>query len=157
MQLVESLVATIVREDGDALVMHVGEKPAVMTGRGPVQLSSGPLTLAAMADLLRELLPPEAQQPLDEFGAVESDLPPTTAGGAERYTVVAARGGDDIWIELRRQRVLPFDLPADASAPAPAVASSAPPVAVRPRLPRDEDRRTPRSRPPPSCRWPAAS
>src|SRR4051794_21838996 len=119
--------------------MHVGEKPAVMTGRGPVQLSSGPLTLAAMAELLRELLPPEAQQPLDEFGAVESDLPPTSAGGAERYTVVAARGGDDIWIELRRQRVLPFDLPADASAAAPADASSAP-VPVRSRIQRDEDR-----------------
>ena len=139
MQLVESLVAAIVREDGDALVMHVGEKPAVMTGRGPVQLSSGPLTLAAMADLLRELLPPEAQQPLDEFGAVESDLPPTGAGGAERYTVVAARGGDDIWIELRRQRVLPFDLPAQSSAHGSVDAPSAP-APMPSRASRSEDR-----------------
>lgn len=129
MQLVESLVAAVVREDGDALVMHVGEKPTVMTGRGPVVLSAGPLTLAAMTDLLRELLPPDAQQALDEFGAVEADLPHTTAGGAERFTVVAARGGDDIWIELRRQRVLPFDLPApDGSAVAQqGPARSAPP------------------------------
>jgi twitching motility protein PilT len=119
-QLVESLIAAVVREDGDALVMHVGEKPTVMTGRGPVVLSAGPLTLAAMADLLRKLLPADAQQSLDEFGAVEADLPPTTAGGAERFTVVAARGGNDIWIEVRRQRVLPFDLPGpEASAPAP--------------------------------------
>jgi len=126
-QLVESLVAAIVREDGDALVMHVGEKPTVMTGGGPVLMPSGTLTLAAMADLLRELLPPEAQQALDEFGAVEADLPATQAGGAEHFTVVAARGGDDIWIELRRQRVLPFDLPPPAARPdaaAPQVASS---------------------------------
>jgi twitching motility protein PilT len=109
-ELVESLVAAVVREDGDALVMHVGEKPTVMTGRGPVVLSTAALSLAAMADLLRRLLPPDAQQSLDEFGAVEADLPPTEEGGAERFTVVAARGGDDIWIELRRQRVLPFDL-----------------------------------------------
>ena len=125
MQLVESLVAAVVREDGDALVMHVGEKPTVMTGRGPVLLPSGPLTLAAMADLLRELLPPEAQQALDEFGAVEADLPHTAAGGAERFTVVAARGGDDIWIELRRQRVLPFDLPAPDQGATVSPASSA--------------------------------
>lgn len=129
MQLVDSLVTAIVREDGDALVMHVGEKPTVVTGRGPLLLPSGPLTLAAMADLLRDLLPPEAQQALDEFGAVEADLPSTPAAGAERFTVVAARGGDDIWIEIRRQRVLPFDLPipqASATSDAAAAPASAP-------------------------------
>lgn len=131
MQLVDSLVTAIVREDGDALVMHVGEKPTVVTGRGPLLLPSGPLTLAAMADLLRDLLPPEAQQALDEFGAVEADLPSTPAAGAERFTVVAARGGDDIWIEIRRQRVLPFDLPipqASATSDAAAAPASAPRV-----------------------------
>jgi twitching motility protein PilT len=92
--VVDSLVRAMVDADGDALVMHVGEK----------------LTLSAMTELLRGLLPVDAQQALDEFGAVEADLPATPAGGAERFTIIAARGGDDIWIELRRQRVLPFDL-----------------------------------------------
>jgi twitching motility protein PilT len=118
-QVVESLVSSIVSADGDALVMHVGEKPMVMTASGPVQLPSAPLTLEAMADMLRELLPLEAQHSLEEIGAVESDLPSTTAGGAERFTVVAARGGDDIWIEIRRQRVLPFDLPVAGAAGSP--------------------------------------
>jgi twitching motility protein PilT len=118
-QVVESLVSSVVSADGDALVMHVGEKPTVMTASGPVQLPSAPLTLEAMADMLRELLPLEAQHSLEEIGAVESDLPSTTAGGAERFTVVAARGGDDIWIEIRRQRVLPFDLPVAGAAGSP--------------------------------------
>jgi twitching motility protein PilT len=130
-RLVESLVAAVVREDGDALVMHVGERPAVITSGGPIVLPAGPLTLAAMADLLAELLPADAQRSLQEYGAVEADLPPTDAGGAERFTVVAARGGDDIWIELRRQRVLPFDLPAPQAAAVP----SPRPVAPSPTAP----------------------
>ncbi len=118
MQVVESLIAAIVGADGDGLVMHVGEKPTVMTAGGAVILPSATLTLGAMDDLLNDLLPAEARHALDEFGAVEADLPPTSAGGAERFTVIAARGGDDIWIELRRQRVLPFDIDPDAEAPA---------------------------------------
>jgi len=113
-QVVESLIAAIVGADGDGLVMHVGEKPTVMTAGGPVVLPSATLTLDAMDDLLQDLLPPEARHALDEFGAVEADLLPTAAGGAERFTVIAARGGDDIWIELRRQRTLPFDVDPDA-------------------------------------------
>ncbi len=111
MDVVDSLVAAMVGADGDALVMHVGEKPTVITAGGAVVLPGATLTLQAMADLLRGLLPADAQQALDEFGAVEADLPSTPSGGAEHFTVIAARGGDDIWIEVRRQRVLPFDLP----------------------------------------------
>jgi twitching motility protein PilT len=111
-QVVESLVAALLRADGDALVMHVGEQPSVLTAAGPTVLTSGEMTLTSMADLLREILPIDAQHALEEFGAVEADLPPTEAGANERLTVVAARGGDDIWIEIRRQRLLPFDLAA---------------------------------------------
>jgi twitching motility protein PilT len=113
-QVVESLIAAIVGADGDGLVMHVGEKPTVMTAAGAVVLPAATLTLGAMDDLLNDLLPAEARHALDEFGAVEADLPPTSVGGAERFTVIAARGGDDIWIELRRQRVLPFDVDPDS-------------------------------------------
>ncbi len=42
---------------------------------------------------------------LDEFGAVQHEIvsPPGFAG--ERFTVVAARGGDDMWVEVRRRKV----------------------------------------------------
>jgi len=103
-QIVDSLVASILQADGDALVMHVGESPTIMTRDGSSTLVSGALSLTAMADLLRDLLPLDAQHALEEMGAVEAELPPTSAARGERFTVVAARGGDDIWIEIRRLR-----------------------------------------------------
>lgn len=111
MALVQSLLTAIVRADGDALVMHVGERPYVVATAGPIELSALGLNLEAMSGMLGQLLPPEQLAVLDEFGAVEHDLAADRALGANRFAVVAARGGDDIWIEIRRHRLTP---PADA-------------------------------------------
>jgi len=102
--LVDSLLAAIVREDGESLVLHVGERPIVVAAGGPVEVASATLTLQAMDALLTELLHPESLQALAEYGAVETELPPSAIASGEPFTVVAARGGDDIWIELRRRR-----------------------------------------------------
>ncbi len=106
--LVASLRAAIVRADGDALVMHVGERPYVVTLSGIVELSTRPLSLAAMRRLLGQLLPRVQQQVLDATGAVEHELDAPVDDG-ERYRLVAARGGDDIWTEIRRYRRDPDD------------------------------------------------
>ena len=63
--------------------------------------------------LLAQVLSPDALRSLREMGAVEHELVGSPAAGADRFTVVAARGGDDIWIEVRRHRRL--------RAPAPVV------------------------------------
>ena len=111
MKLLDSLLDAIVRLEGDALVMHVGEKPYVVTAsssmnayRGPlawgqVELSSRVLTFAAVMGMVTQLLPPEEQHALEEFGAVEHEIAPP-AGISDRFTVVAARGGEDIWLEV---------------------------------------------------------
>jgi twitching motility protein PilT len=114
MALIESLLTAIVRADGDALVMHVGEKPYVVASAGPIELSSQGLNLQAMAGMVAQLLPAELQRALTEFGAVEHELPSTSASPGDRFTVVVARGGDDVWIEIRRHR-----RSRDASAEAP--------------------------------------
>lgn len=101
--LVASLLAAIVRADGDALVMHVGERPYVVALSGVVDLSTRPLTLDSLRRLLAQLLPASALRTLDEVGAVEYELESTEDNG-ERYRLVAARGGDDIWTEIRRYR-----------------------------------------------------
>ena len=111
MHLVDSLLAAIVREDGESLVLHVGERPVVVSSRGPSEIASSPMTLESMDALLADLLRVEARQALSEFGAVEADVAPSALVPDERFTVVAARGGDDIWIEIRRRR------PADGAAP----------------------------------------
>ncbi len=104
MHLVDSLLATIVREDGESLVLHVGERPVVVSSRGPSEIASSTMTLESMDALLADLLKSEARQALAEFGAVEADVAPSSLVPDERFTVVAARGGDDIWIEIRRRR-----------------------------------------------------
>src|SRR5882724_10866187 len=101
--LVDSLLATIVREDGESLVLHVGERPIVVAARGPMEVASAPMTLESMDGLLGDLLKADSQQALAEFGAVETELAASPLAPGEQFSVVAARGGDDIWIELRRK------------------------------------------------------
>ncbi|MGD9902676.1 MAG: type IV pilus twitching motility protein PilT [Vicinamibacterales bacterium] len=137
MPLVDSLLTAIVRSDGDALVLHVGEKPYVVAAAGPVELSRQGLGLGAMEGLLAQLLSAEALRGLREMGAVEHELASIPAAGADRFTVVAARGGDDIWIEVRRhRRVRP---PAPVAEPVAtveaAIAAAAEPPSVPAHLP----------------------
>ena len=115
--------------------MHVGEKPYVVTAsssmnayRGPlawgqVELSSRVLTFDAVSSMLGQILPADQQQALTEFGAIEHEIP-SPVGVADRFTVVAARGGEDVWVELRRR---PIEIP-QAQAPA----AEAPPTVAEP-------------------------
>lgn len=102
--LVASLLNAIVRIDGDALVLHAGERPYVVAPGGQSEIASRALTLEAMAGMLGELLPADVRRALDEMGAVQHDLPESDVAPRDRFTVVAAKGGDDIWIEIRRHR-----------------------------------------------------
>lgn len=104
MSLADSLLSAILRHDGDALVLHVGDRPYVSTADGPAELSGEELDLEAMQGMLEQLLPREALASVEDIGAVEHDLAPSAAMQGDRFSVVAARGGDDIWIELRRHR-----------------------------------------------------
>jgi twitching motility protein PilT len=148
-KLLDSLLDAIVRLEGDALVMHVGEKPYVVTAsssmnayRGPlawgqVELSSRVLTFDAVSSMLGQILPADQQLALTEFGAIEHEIP-SPAGIADRFTVVAARGGEDVWVEVRRR---PIEVPtlqvtaeelvaASVEAPTPAPASAPEPNAA---------------------------
>src|SRR5882672_1512831 len=105
MSLVPSLLQAIVRIDGDALVMHAGDKPYVVSPTGQVDLASRGLTLEAINGIVSQLLPIELQNALDEFGAVQHELAPMAEFPGEHFTIVAARGGDDVWAEIRRRRI----------------------------------------------------
>src|SRR5450759_2167131 len=136
MSLVPSLLQAIVRVDGDALVMHAGDKPYVVSPTGQTDLASRGLNLEAVNGIVGQLLPPELQHALDEFGAVQYELPPVAEFPGEHFTVVVARGGDDVWTESRRRRVPDDDrVPEEffgpsASAPTVSHATSEPPVSM---------------------------
>ncbi|MFB3853981.1 MAG: type IV pilus twitching motility protein PilT [Vicinamibacterales bacterium] len=109
MSLVDSLLTAILRADGDALVLHVGEKPYVVTSAGPVDLGTRPLSFETLATMMRQVLPEESRRALEEVGAVERELEGGSTAPGERFTVVAARGGEDIWVEIRRHRATAKD------------------------------------------------
>jgi twitching motility protein PilT len=112
--LLDSLLDAIVRLDGEALIMHAGEKPFVVLSsasessfRGPlswgqVELSSRPLTTEALLGMLSQMLSSDQSRMLDEVGAIEHEIAAPGHSG-ERFIVTAARGGDDVWVEVRRR------------------------------------------------------
>jgi twitching motility protein PilT len=141
MSLIDSLLSALVRLDGDALVMHVGEKPYVVTSstemnafRGPlawgqVELSSKLLTTEAVVAILDQLLPADVRRSLEEVGAVEHELSKTILDS--RFVVIAARGGQDIWLEIRHVRPSLAAATAAVAAAADAPAAAAP-IAAEP-------------------------
>ncbi len=130
MSLVPSLLQAIVHVDGEALVMHAGDKPYVVSPNGQVDLASRGLALEAVNGIVNQLLPAEAQKSLDEFGAVQHELAPIREFPGEHFTVVAARGGDDLWVEIRRRRIPDDDRIPEDFFPPPEVAAAAQPYPV---------------------------
>jgi len=104
---VPSLLQAVIHVDGEALVMHAGEKPYVVAASGQTDLASRGLALDAVNGIVNQLLPNDYQNALDEFGAVQYELPAMPQFPGEHFTVVAARGGDDVWVEIRRRRARP--------------------------------------------------
>ena len=78
MALVDSLLTAIVRVDGDALVLHAGERPYVVAPSGQSEIASRVLTLDAMVGMLGELLPGDGHHLL---GGEQPLLPGLRAGG----------------------------------------------------------------------------
>ena len=130
MTLVPSLLQALVLMDGEALVLHVGDKPYVVAESGQVSLANAPLTADAIGEVIEELLPAESKRVLDEVGATQCALPENHLFPAERFSVVAARGGDDLWLEVRRVPESPR-CDAEAGAPTETPAPQAPIVRER--------------------------
>ena len=123
MTLLDSLLDAIVRLEGDALVMHVGEKPYVVAPEGPIEISTQALNVQAMESMLSELLPESLQGSLEQLGAVDHQPSATPAMMGDEFTVVAARSADDLWIDIQRHR---RKQPEPAPAPEPVTPHSAP-------------------------------
>jgi len=138
MTLVPSLLKAIIRVDGEALVMHPGDKPYVVSPTGQIELADKGLTLEAVDGIVGQLLSAESQNALDEFGAVQYELPAYDEVPGEHFTIVAARGGDDLWVEIRRRRVVDSD-----SVPDEFFAPSTIPSAETPSAESVEDDRVP--------------
>ena len=108
--------------------MHAGDKPYVVSPTGQIDVASRGLTLEALNTIVGQLLPAELQAALDEFGAVQYELPAADEFPGQHFTVVAARGGDDVWTEIRRRRVPDDHVPDELFGPTLSAPVAAPQV-----------------------------
>ena len=60
---IDSLVSAVLKANGDGLVMHVGERPYVLSPNGSTDLSERTLTVDAMKGVLNDLLSPSPSEP----------------------------------------------------------------------------------------------
>lgn len=157
MSLVPSLLQAIVRVDGEALVMHVGEKPYVVSPSGQIDLATRGLTFEAVNGIVAQLLSAEAMRSLEEVGATQFELPPFDEFPGEHFVITAARGGDDVWAEIRRRQAQDEELVSPelfADLVPPAVEPPAAPVADDLTLP--QERQLWPERPEPGLEAPSA-
>ena len=103
MSLVPSLLRAIVHIDGDALILHAGQKPRVTSSSGSVALSGSGLSSEAIADVIGQLLPLESRHVLTQSGAVQHELSELSDFPGERFAVVATNQGDVLGVEIRRR------------------------------------------------------
>jgi twitching motility protein PilT len=109
MSLVPSVLRAIVTIDGEALVLHVGDRPYVLSSSGQIDLATRPLTHDEVTSAIAQLLPDEALRSLHELGAAQHELVDVFEFPGEHFNVVAARGGDDVWVEIRRKVAPPLE------------------------------------------------
>lgn len=103
MSLLPSLLRAIVTVDGTALVLQAGEKPYVTSAAGAIDLASGGMTQEAVSDVIGQVLPPESQSVLTQFGAVQHRLGEMPDFPGERFDVIATNEGTQLGVEIRRE------------------------------------------------------
>ena len=101
--LVPSLLRILVHADGDALVVHMGDRPHVVASGVRVDLGTRDLPVDVIHQLVEQLLPTAAHTALDELGVVAYVLPQLPTFPGEHFTVVVT-GGDDLRVVIQRRR-----------------------------------------------------
>lgn len=132
----EAIVSLLMAMDaahGRSIVLHVGDVPYIVTDTGTVPFGSQPLRMRAAVTILEELLPADCRAELSRRGATNCDIVLRESPGRV-YNIVAARGGDDIWIEI----VMTATPTPDLVTGAPAGPAAPPPRVLRPSEPEDD-------------------
>jgi hypothetical protein len=107
---VRLLFQALVEVDGDAAVLHAGERPYLVARTGAVEVANASLTPAAVEQLIGQILPDLARRTLQASGLAHANcLMPADLSHA-RFTVTAARFQGDVRLEIHRLR-LPNEAP----------------------------------------------
>jgi twitching motility protein PilT len=111
MSLVSRLLQAMVAAEGDVVVIHTGDLPYVAVGRAEVAIGTEYLTFGDVDAVLEQLLPAASLQSFNRLGAIRYECPPLTDYPDQRFTVVAYREADELWVEVRRDGGSARELP----------------------------------------------
>jgi twitching motility protein PilT len=103
MSLVHRLLQTIVAAKGEAVVLHTGDAPFLAGAGTETDITNGRLSFQGVNAVLRQLLPEAEQVSFDLHGTISYECPPLAAYPGERFSVVALREVDEMWVEIRRE------------------------------------------------------
>jgi hypothetical protein len=107
------LLQAMVGAGGDAVVIHTGDLPYVAAGRAEIEVGTEVLTFRDIGEVLEELLPEASLGAFNRLGAIRYECPPLSDYPGQRFTVVAYREADELWVEVRRDSSGAHDRPLD--------------------------------------------
>jgi twitching motility protein PilT len=110
MSVLPSLMRVISSVDGECLVLQTGETPYVFSGGNQIPLAAQRLSSRAVWRIIERVLPQASRRALEERGVVQYEFDLADLPG-DRFSVVAARAGDEAWMEIRRRALGPEDEP----------------------------------------------
>jgi hypothetical protein len=98
------LFRALVELDGDAAVMHIGQKPYLVAPAGAIEIGDCWLTAAAVETLIVEILPDSARDVLRVQGAAHANCFITEGLPGASFTATATRTQGAIGLEIHRLR-----------------------------------------------------
>jgi hypothetical protein len=98
------LFRALVELDGDAAVMHIGQKPYLVAPAGAIEIGECGLTAAAVETLIVEILPDSARDLLRVAGAAHANCFITEGLPGASFTATATRTEGAIGLEIHRLR-----------------------------------------------------
>lgn len=97
------LLRLITSLDGEALMLHAGTKPCVVTESRFVELASEPLSIDHLKRIITRVLPASEQDALARHGSVRLEFA-TNGSEGERFTLIVTSRADAAWLEILRHR-----------------------------------------------------
>ena len=101
------LLQLILNLDGEALMLHAGIRPCVVTTTRFVELAGRPLSVDELKRIIACVLPADLQSALARVGSVRFEFPAGPEREGDQFTLIVTSRRDEAWLEILRHRMQP--------------------------------------------------
>jgi hypothetical protein len=101
------MLRLIVNVDGEALILHTGNRPCVVTATQFVELAAERLSVGQLNTLIARVLPGSVQSALARTGSARFEFPPDAGLAGDQFTLIVTSRADEAWLEILRHRGKP--------------------------------------------------